>query len=32
MEGLGSTLWQEQPDGKLKPIGIDTKRITQLKN
>ena len=21
-EGLGATLWQEQPDGKLKPIGF----------
>ena len=21
-KGLGATLWQEQPDGKLKPIGF----------
>ena len=27
-KGLGATLWQEQPDGKLKPIGIASRFLS----
>ena len=27
-KGLGATLWQEQPDGKLKPIGFDSRFLS----
>ena len=27
-KGLGATLWQEQPDGKLKPIGFASRFLS----
>ena len=27
---LGSTLWQEQPDGKVKPIGLTSRILSDM--